>query len=383
MTITGGRTLIILALLPVLLTACRKTDDLLSVAEPVAAVANVTGVTDNLLVNGSLASLDFWPVAATSGGIIHSSKFGVELSGNRQGKFIISQRVTLPAKKFYKVSVTADYTLNDFSPVGIYVMDSTMTQTIGEYEKVLSSGSGDTWDFVFYCKKPGPVVLVMGSLNGINGTVRLANASLTEYTYQARIKSDGFSTHLAQKFPLLFTPGQYDSTINRISDYLNSVLLCRYAYFNDTTELPVLDKLIGTDTAYAYFNSYRHALDSITDSYCQKSSLSLGEILTNEFNIPVRQTYMSIGGVGLHQFLEYWNPFAAKWLIIDPCFSARYQKNGKLLGDEDIDKTTAPGYMTRFGQYYYYQTTDELDTLWQQLDILDVKDYYVITFPFS
>jgi hypothetical protein len=92
---------------------------------------------------------------------------------------------------------------------------------------------------------------------------------------------------------------------------------------------------------------------------------------------------MVIGGVGLHQFQEYWNPFANKWIIIDPCFNTRYEKDGVLLGDEEIDQSTAPGYMVRFGQYYYYQTTDELIALWQQLDTLDVKDYYTITFPFS
>ena len=383
-TLTGGRWKpLILTLLPVLVIACRKSADIPSTSPLLSTTANLTGATGNLLANGSLASLNSWPEAAATGGIIHSSGSGVQLSGNAQGRYAIFQRITLQAKKFYKLSVTASYTLNDYSPAGIYVMDSAMVHTLGEFEKVYSSGAGESWEFVFYCRKPGPVVIVMGFLNGINGTVQLSNASLTEYAYQPRIKGSGFSDYLGQKFPLLFTYSQYDSTIDKISDYMNSVLLCRYAYYSDTTELPKLDKLIGADTAYSYFNTYRHSLDEITDSYCQKSSLSLGEILTNEFNIPVRQIYMSIGGVGLHQFLEYWNPFAGKWIIIDPCFNIRYRKNGKLLGDEDIDKSTAPGYMTRFGKYYYYQTNDELDTLWQQLDVLVVKDYYTITFPFA
>lgn len=366
----------------ILLISCRKSDTTTGTELPPPAV-NAAATTGNLLVNGSLTTLKFWPVAAAENGIIRSGKAGVLLSGNKTGAFTISQRVTLPEKSFYKVSVTANYTLNDYSSAGIYVMDSTMTRTIGEFEQVYSAGTNSSWQFVFYNRRPAQVVLIMGCLNGINGTVELSNVSLEKYMYQPRLKTGGLSAYLSGKFPLVFTPGQYDSTIDRISDYLNSVLLCRWAYYSDTAELPKLDNLIGSDTAYAYFNSYRHNLDSIVYSYCQKSSLSLGEILTNEFNIPVRQIYMSIGGVGQHQFLEYWNPFSARWLMIDPCFSARYVRDAQLLGDEEVDKTTAPGHLARFGQYYYYPTLDPLVQFWQQLDELVVKDYYAITFPFA
>jgi hypothetical protein len=361
----------------VILSACGKT------AVPPPHGAATASATDNLLVDGGLGTLQSWRATATYKGVIHSNIAGATFSHNAPGQYFIYQRVNLPGKKFYKVAVTVDYTLNDYSAAGIYVMDSGMEQTLGQFEKVYSSGTGETWEFVFYSKKAGPVNVVIGFLNGINGTATFKDASLTGYDYHPRISNSGLSAYLGSKFPLLFTVGKYDTTISRISDYVNSVLLCQYAYYDDTTELPILDQLIGTDTAYSYFNAYRHSLDSITDSYCQKSSLSLGEILTNEFNIPVRQIYMVIGGVGLHQFQEYWNPFANKWIIIDPCFNTRYEKDGVLLGDEDIDQSTAPGYMVRFGQYYYYQTTDELIALWQQLDTLDVKDYYTITFPFS
>lgn len=371
------RVRLLVYLLPVLLGACAKN----AVSPPISA----TGIpaAGNLLVDGGLGTLQSWRTTATYNGIIHSNIAGATFSFNAQGQYLIYQQVNLPAKKFYRVAVTVDYKLNNYSAAGIYVMDSGMSQTLGQFEKVFSSGTGETWEFIFYAKQAGPVTVVIGFLNGINGTATFRNASLTEYDYKPRVSGSAFSTHLSKKFPLVFTAGHYDSTITKISDYVNSVLLCRYEYYADTTELPILNQLIGSDTAYTYFNQYRNSLDSITDSYCQKSSLSLGEILTNEFNIPVRQIYMVIGGVGLHQFQEYWNPFAAKWIIIDPCFSTRYVKDGVLLGDEDINQQTAPGYIVRFGQYYYYQTLVPLVQLWQDLEVLDVNDYYTITFPFS
>jgi hypothetical protein len=364
----------------ILLTACTKDPGLQSADQ--SATASSPNTAESALPPYSLFPLQSWQPVATGRGVISTIASGLEFSGNNQGQFYAHQQVVLPARQFFKVSVTVNYTINDYSPAGIYIMDTAMVNTIGEFEKVYSSGSGETWEFVFYSKTAGPVSLVIGFLNGMNGKAAFTKATITTFRYQPRISAAGLSNYLSRKLDLDFTARQYDTSICKISDYVNSVLLCRYEYYADTVEQPILNNLIGADTAYAYFNDYRNTPDSITDSYCQKSSLSLGEILTNAFNIPVRQIYMVIGGVGLHQFQEYWNPFAEKWIIIDPCFSTRYIKDGVLLGDQDIDSQTAPGFITRFGQYYYYQTLDPLVQLWQQLQVLDVNDYYTITFPY-
>jgi hypothetical protein len=369
-------------------SACKKTVDPPendTVASPVHSIA-----ADNLLANSNFDiwspgedGLQNWNIQASHKTTLLRTTTGIQFNGNTTGAYNISQLLKVTKKGFYEVSVTADYTLNDYSPAGIYVMDSSLHDVLGKFEKVYSSGKGESWQFVFYSKKPGTVAVVLGFLNGINGSVNFSDASLSEYKYSPKISGSPFSSHLSTRFPLLFAANQYDTTINRIADYVNAVLLCRYAYYADTAELPVLNTLIGSDTLYAYFNQYRQTPDQITDSYCQKSSLSLGEILTNEFNIPVRQIYMSFGGIGKHQFLEYWNPFEDRWIIIDPCFSTRYEKDNRLLGDEDFDRSTAQNYMVRYGNHYYYQTTDDLVAFWLGMDELIVKDYYTITFPFS
>lgn len=366
-----------------LLFACKKTaqPDPDSPANP---LANQT----NLLTNGNFSTeggtdiFRNWTTIHTNKGPITPSKNGILFSGNTSGNYYIMQQVHIAAGTFYKVSITADYTLNDYSACGIYAMDSTMQTVLGKFEKVYSSATGDTWQFVFYSDTHTDVSVVVGFLNGINGTASLTGATMQEYTYEPNIVNSDFAAHMNEKYPLMFDARSFDSTISFIGDYVNDVLLSKIKFLEDSGENSVLDMLIGLDSAYAYFNEYRHRPDQVKDGYCQRSSLSLGEILTNEFHIPVRQMFMDFAGVGKHQFLEYWNPFAGRWVIIDPCFNTRYMKNNALLGDADFNKTEAPSLMIRFGTHYYYATLDDLLDLWQGYDVLEVQGYYQLTYPF-
>jgi len=366
--------------------ACRK-----DIHTPSSGATLAAATTGNLIVNGDFSEwdthhgvlLDWQTEAAQRGVIVQQSGGGLSFSANDTGSFYVYQRVSVDKRKFYKATITTDYTINNYFSAGIYIMDSALRSIIGKFERTYSSGSGESWEVVFYSKKQTQVAFVCGFLSGINAHVTFTNAALVEYKYEPRISGSDFSAHLSQKFPLVFTARQYDSTILKISDYVNSVLLCRYAYFDDTTELPILHQMIGSDPHYAYFNSYRDSLDQIQVGYCQKSSLSLAEILTNEFNIPVRQVHMVFGPEGKHQFQEYWNPFDSKWIAIDPCFNIRYIKNNTLMGVEDFDRADAPTYMVPFGTHFYYTTTDDLIWFWQYMDQLMITDYYSITFPFS
>jgi len=349
-----------------------------------------TAVAGNLLINSdfskwdsTLAVVKDWQTHAAQSGVIVKQDSGLTFSANDPGTYYVYQRIDVDKRKFYKATITTDYTINNYYSAGIYIMDSALQSIIGKFEKSYSSGSAETWEVVFYSKKQTQVAFVFGFFGGINAKITFSNATLAEYKYQPKISGSDFSMYLSRKFPLLFTSRQYDATVARISDYVNSVLLCRYAYYDDTTELPLLNRMIGSDSNYTYFNEYRDNLDQIQDSYCQKSSLSLGEILTNEFNIPVRQLHMVFGSEGKHQFQEYWNPFAGKWIAIDPCFNIRYMKDSTFMGVEDFDRSEAPAYMVPFGTHFYYTTTDDLIWFWQNMDYLLVTDYNSITFPFS
>lgn len=345
----------------------------------------------NLLADGSfmkwdahLDALTDWTTVHIYPGIITHAASGVSFSANTPGSYYINQRILLEAQKFYKVSVKVDYTLNDYSAAGIYLMDTAMQKVKGKVEKVYSSASGDTWQFVFYNRKPGEAMVVIGFLNGINGNALFKEASVQEYTYEPKISSSGFSSHLLEKLQLSFTPSTFDSSLSHIGDYVDMVLLASDRFYDDTVENTLLDEFIDADSNYKYFNEYRHSPEEVHIGYCQRSSLSLGEILTNEFNIPVRQIYMQFAGIGKHQFLEYWNPFSRRWIIIDPCFNVRYVRDGRLLGAEDLTPAEAPGLMTRFGSHYFYgDNLTELVALWQGVDELVVSDYFSLTFPFG
>jgi len=86
--------------------------------------------------------------------------------------------------------------------------------------------------------------------------------------------------------------------------------------------------------------SYLHTFVSdknVRDAYCQKSSLSLDEIL-KLYKIPVRQIHWQENCSGFHQFTEYWNPFDEKWKLIDVYYGIRYVNNsGDYLGFEEVE----------------------------------------------
>jgi len=75
----------------------------------------------------------------------------------------------------------------------------------------------------------------------------------------------------------------------------------------------------------------------IRDGYCQKSSLSLDELI-RLYKIPTRQLHWQINCSGIHQFLEYWNAYDEQWKIIDPYYGIRYVDiNGSYMNFEEVE----------------------------------------------
>lgn len=346
----------------------------------------------NLVVNGDFSqwnadnnALLVWNTSHAQGCLLTpDTGGGVVLSGNVPTPGFIFQDIPLEGDKYYKASINTDYAIYNYFSGGLYIMDEDLRTILGKFERTYSSGSEDTWEVVFNSGSRDHVVLALGFINGINAEVYFRNTVLKEYEYPSTIASSEFARHLETIFPVDFTAMQFDSTVCRIADYVNSVLLCRRTYFDDTVELPLLASMIGNDPAYSYFNGYRDSLDQVNIGYCQKSSLSLAEILTNEFHIPVRQVHMVFGDVGKHQFTEYWNPFAGKWIAIDPCFNTYYAKDNVLEGVEEFDRSEAIAQMVKFGTHSFYtEAPEDLPWYWQNMDNLMITDYYSISFPFA
>jgi hypothetical protein len=370
-----------------LFSACHKTG---------MAVGNNT-ITDlrpllefnpNLIRNSSLDSLDSWSADYTNIlSVFPGVNGGTQITHNAAGHYYIYQQVNLLSRQFYKISVTVDYILNNYAPVGMYVMDTAMTHVLGKFERAYSSAVADTWQFVFYSRQAKPVRIVLGFLNGANGSATFRDVSLRRYVYQPLIRTSPLASYLAAKVPLRFTRDSFDASISRLGDYMNYILLGPYKtagtvrYRSALNRTRTVHNLIKDDSTYAYFDSCLLESENVSDAYCQKSSICMGLILSNEFNIPVRQIYMQLDGTGIHQFWEYWNPFSQSWVIVDLYFSIHYVKDGHLLGDDDLTPETAPNYIQRFGSNHFYSTTDELLTDWQTCD-MNVTTYYSLTFPF-
>lgn len=393
--------ILILTILSLAAGGCRKNNiaaETLSPPDtkPAVSPANLLSNCNFNLWDSSSNLLKGWSTSITQQGVITQDPAGIKFGGDVVGSYYIFQKIPVDMKKFYKASITASYTLNNFFAAGIYVMDSSLHTILGKFERTYSTATNETWNIVFYNRKATQVAVVIGFMNGINASAVFKNASLTECKYTPKMSGSNFASYLAKRVPLSFTAKDYDSTINRISDYMNSVLLARYyhahdkslpgsIYYHDTDTMQsrIWNWLIDKDTSYVYLSHNLLTLDSITVGYCQRSSLSLAEILTNEFNIPVRQLHMVFGDIGEHQFQEYWNPFAGRWIIIDPCFNVRYIKDNVLLGSEDFERGDAPLLMQQFGINFYYPVTIELKGLWKDMDYLMTTEDYTITFPFA
>jgi len=93
-----------------------------------------------------------------------------------------------------------------------------------------------------------------------------------------------------------------------------------------------------------YFDAYVSTDTRPMGAFCQKSALSVSETLIR-LGVRSRQIHMynPLEGVGDHQFLQYENPSTGKWGIIDPYFGVFYEKDGEIMGREDMYKFVLAG----------------------------------------
>jgi hypothetical protein len=303
----------------------------------------------------------------------------VAWSRNSGGSYYFSQQVTLNPNKYYKVSIDFYYDIHNHYKGGLYVMDTSFSRILGKSERYAAAGT-ERLEFVISTNEDTVVNLVFGFLNGMNASALFTNPIITEYDYLPRIQNSDFSNFLVKELKLAFTETRFDKSIQAVSDYVNEILLSEYQ--NRSVDLDVIYESTIADS-YPYFMSYLNDLSNINVAYCQKSALSLTEILTNEFNIPVRQIHMQKDGIGFHQFIEYWNPFANKWIIADPYFGMVYSKNDTLLNVSEISMDEFPGVFKRFGEYRFSASDEEAVEFWENTENLQITVDPYLSYPFG
>ncbi|HTN08893.1 hypothetical protein [Agriterribacter sp.] len=314
----------------------------------------------------------------------HSAS-GLSIKSNSQGEHILFQTIKVNPNTFYKVTIVIKYDINNYNAGGVYVFDTATRMLLGKYEKANSEGEAQ-FEFLFNSRNAHSVSIEIGFLDGMSGSFDCGPVQIVQQDYEPHISKTGFSDYLNQKMLLSFDADQFDSSISLLCDYLNSVLqsvIKRYDLF--AGELPELQTLLVNRTEYVYLPYYLSVPDSASIAYCQRSSLSLQGILTNEFNIPTRAIHLQDDTqTGFHQFLEYWNPFHEKWIVIDPYFSFRYwNKDGTFLSGEELQNETAPwDKIIPFGQYAFSTSIEELQEMWHNKASFVIKPSYQLSYPF-
>ena len=133
-----------------------------------------------------------------------------------------------------------------------------------------------------------------------------------------------------------FDAGTFDQNVETIGTSINTSLLNKSGQ-----EEQAIASLYASDLFNSEQTSYLHTYmvdDKDRNAYCQKSSLSLDEIL-KLYKIPVRQIHWHINCSGIHQFTEYWNPYDKQWKLIDLYYGIRYvDDEGNYLGFEEVEK---------------------------------------------
>ena len=133
-----------------------------------------------------------------------------------------------------------------------------------------------------------------------------------------------------------FDAGTFDQNVETIATSINTSLLN-----NSGQEGQAIASLYASDLFKSEQTSYLHTYmvdENDRNAYCQKSSLSLDEIL-KLYKIPVRQIHWQKNCSGIHQFTEYWNPYDKQWKLIDLYYGIRYVDNElNYLGFEEVEK---------------------------------------------
>lgn len=183
--------------------------------------------------------------------------------------------------------------------------------------------------------KSGELEIQFGLEPGSRGSVLLESLSIIPifYNYLNDDLANSIANEIWDKLGIAL---QQDSTLSRNVDLLAASVNMAFLSKNEFAVATFKDQIfsqIGTQYLSKFIND-----PNIKDAYCQKSSLSLDELIRS-FNIPTRQLHWQKDCTGFHQFLEYWNAYDNRWEIIDPYYGIRYiDEQGNYLDFESIEK---------------------------------------------
>lgn len=158
-----------------------------------------------------------------------------------------------------------------------------------------------------------------------------------DYKYDLGKRNKIKTKIIVEKLSLRLNQGELlDESVDLFASSINTAFLSKDSL--------IKQKLVSTYSSEIFKDEYTSYLstyvndEKVRNSYCQKSSLSLDELL-RLYQIPTRQLHWQKNCSGFHQFLEYWNARDRKWKIIDPYYGIRYvDESGNYLGFEKVEE---------------------------------------------
>lgn len=278
------------------------------------------------------------------------------ISSQDPGEILISQSITLDSGDYfvmakYKVNVTeGSFFIKTKNGQGIEIPSSeeTCLRTI----------------FDLPIKNTQEIKFEFGFKNGSVGSALLDTIMIhkTKYTVDLDISNESKIQLIEQNLSLSLQQDEnLDQNVNRLAESINAAFLSKQ---DPTSHPPILTyrSSIFKDEYTSYLAKYIND-KKVRNAYCQKSSLSLDELL-RLYQIPTRQLHWQKNCSGFHQFLEYHNKYDDKWKIIDPYFGIRYvDQAGNYLNFEGIEKLVRNNNFTsknikkiEIGRLYYSES---------------------------
>jgi len=301
---------------------------------------------------------------------------GIAMTANTESRSGIFQVIPLKPKTYYRIEAKLADSMYNSREIGFYAENITDSSLIAKW-KLGNADNLIRGKLIFNSDNNDSIRLFIGGPEGFAGKIMLDSISIKPIRYEAKPYNSPLGKFLYDHISLNFDNEHFDEAVQNLSVYLNQL----YLDSSYSSDLKKMAGLISPKEGYQYYSGYLQQMDLVKTAYCQRISLSLGEVLQNEFGIPVQQVHMNNGQVGIHQFIQYWHPFRKEWVAIDPYYGFFYQNDGKKLNAGEVQGQSAAEELVSYSTVCFDHNRNELIDLWQTTSLefggIDLLSYPV------
>jgi hypothetical protein len=239
---------------------------------------------------------------------------------NSQGRHFLAQEVQVEPNHSYTVQMVFQVVATDASRGGLYVVDSTTGQLIASDATNRPNNGWRIASVTFDSQGRTRVTVKIGYPSGMNGTAIYDGVSMFEDDPAPRYR---YQINYRDVVGIAAQP--VDDLVPQLADYVSALLAA-----------PRAERMAYRAAHAAYLPYYLYSFLSAPDGapgrdgWCQRTALSLAELLTM-YGVRTRQVHSDSVQ---HQFIEYFD--GAKWVVFDSYYGVRYVLNGARLGVGEI-----------------------------------------------